>query len=194
MTTQVSFEESIDLSHKLIARFDSMTAAERADSADLQAEMRSLLIELVSARGFFVSLLTGDWSFGEEIPEPIVDIIRSLPDPSFELLAKNLAMSQAARVANLRNGKEKEAAGSLQVSKRTAYIIRKLNDNKLMNELQKMLTALEFEKMSGLNNDNLPRTLSGHEVYLAFLSRWKYDDEQKQEIRKAIYNALGSSK
>jgi hypothetical protein len=84
----ISFEESIRVSNELL------TEAEASGYEALDA-VKELLTSMAGARGFFVALLTGDWSFGIEIPSPLIGICTSSGAVADELLTKTWSCRHA---------------------------------------------------------------------------------------------------
>lgn len=165
---QPAFQQAIESSAELLAQLDAGTLA-----TDMAGEkFGDLLAELATARGLFVSLLTGDWSFDCKIPDIVIDTIRANPEHAFNLLAKNLVMSSATSVSHRKAGDAELERGSQRVIDRSTALITALNEPEMRQELQDLLTAVE---------DRLKHqpTCGGNAgTYAAFLERWSYTDEQ----------------
>ncbi len=176
-----SFHNSIEVSQKLIEKIEATTI--RSDLAAQQ--ISDLLSDMVTARGFFVSLLTGEWKFNNKIPQLIVDSIRTNPGNAYTLLARNLVMSSATAVAYERSDKRELAQGSDRVAVRSQFLIAELNNKEMHKELSDMLLAVK-NRMKGLtvsNNDNVAS-------YSAFLERWSYDSEQIHAVEQKLESAI----
>lgn len=176
MTSSISFEESIKLSNQLLKE------AEASGYENLDA-VKELLTSMAGARGFFVALLTGEWSFGNEIPSPLIDICTQAGAVADELLTKNLVMSSCTRVHHARTDADENAAGSERVIQRTSYIIQnqKQPSSTLNEELSLVKEALELAGNSSADTES---------KYGAFLLKWKYDKEQMAEALKNVAKVL----
>jgi hypothetical protein len=184
---QPPFQQAIESTRDLIDKVDRGTLADD----DAARQMTELLAELATARGFFVSLLTNDWSFENKIPDIVIDTIRSNPEHAFNLLAKNLAMASAAKVAHQKAKNVELEKGSQRVIDRTSYIIVSLRESEMREELSDLLTALE-DRLKNV-------TTSGGNAgtYNAFLERQSYNDEQMLVTctnLKTVIAQLGASK
>ncbi|MBX9671494.1 MAG: hypothetical protein K2X93_28155 [Candidatus Obscuribacterales bacterium] len=176
-----SFHNSIEVSQQLIEKIEATTI--RSDLAAQQ--ISDLLSDMVTARGFFVSLLSGEWTFNNKIPQLIVDSIRTSPGNAYTLLARNLVMSSATAVAYVRSDKRELAQGSDRVAERSQLLIAELNNKEMHKELADMLLAVK-NRMKGLtvsNNDNVAS-------YSAFLERWSYDSEQIHAVEQKLESVI----
>lgn len=157
--SKFSFEEAIAYTENLFSN---------TLPADLEAVIAQLIATDNGARGFYVYYLTN--SVADQPNEAILQAIRQVPEPSAELLVKNLAMSTAMAIAHRRNHNEAQAQGSDQVKMRTANLIQKLNLAKVTEIGQLMQESAR----------------SGTGVYVNFFTKWGYDAEQKQAIAAAF--------
>jgi len=165
---QQPFQLSIEQSSELLNQLDSGLVEQEAASK----QIADLLAELATARGFFVALLTGDWSFDCRIPDIVVDTIRANPEHAFNLLAKNLVMSSATAVSHRKSGEPELEKGSQRVVERCSALIIALNEPDMTQEVADLLTAVEDRlKHSTTTGGNAG-------TYGAFLERWSYNDEQ----------------
>jgi hypothetical protein len=163
-----TFQQSIEDSAQLLAELDNGRLAD----GEASARIAELLAELATARGFFVSLLTGDWAFDCQIPDIVTDTIRANPEHAFNLLAKNLVMSSATVVTHRRSGELELEKGSQRVVDRSSSLIIALNEPEMAQEVRDLLTAVEDRlKHSTTTGGNAG-------TYGAFLERWSYNDEQ----------------
>jgi hypothetical protein len=174
--SQLTFHQSIENSRELIEKLESKTLPD----SQARKEISELLSDMATARGFFVSLLTGDWSFGITIPAIVVETIKTNPGHAYTLLTRNLVMSCATAVTHKRSEQPDLAEGSDRVAERSAYIILKLDNAEILNELLDIKCACEDK----LNNSDPTDHDTG--TYRAFLERWSYDLEQIRAARDAV--------
>jgi hypothetical protein len=180
--SNLTFQQSIDTSHELIEKLEKNTIL------DSQAgqEIGVLLSDMATARGFFVSLLTADWSFGNQIPKIVIETIRSNPGHAYTLLARNLVMSSATAVAHRRSEQPNLADGSDRVADRSAYIITEINNAEILNELLDIKNACDER----LNASDSHAKDTGTGTYHAFLERWSYDSEQIRTSRDCVKKVI----
>lgn len=181
MQQQPAFQQAINRSQVLIGKIDQ----DQANDAEIKTQISELLEELASARGFFVSLLTGDWKFDQEIPAIVLDCIRENPEHAYNLLAKNLVMSSATLVSHRKTSNDELAEGSQRVIDRTTAIIKALNEAELTQEVSDILQAVE-DKLT-----NKVTTGGNAGTYGAFLERWSYNDEQMLVAADNLKTAIG---
>ncbi|CAN1211375.1 hypothetical protein TUMEXPCC7403_14330 [Tumidithrix helvetica PCC 7403] len=168
-TESLSFEQAIAYTEKLLNQTD-------LTDADLQAEIANLVTTENGARGFFVCYLTGDWQLADRPSEGIVRALQSVPEPSAELLVKNLAMSTAMAIAHRRIDNDPQAQGSDRVAKRTAQLIALLNLDEIDRLAKLMYASAQIDETQADRGDK----------YSAFLKKWGYDREQMEAIQTAI--------
>lgn len=167
----ISFEQAIAYCQELLVQAD----AQSLDDPQLTTAIANLVATENGARGFFVTFLTAqDFPLADAPSLPIINGLQTAPQIVGELLVKNLAMAAAMVVHHQRNGDRQAAAGSQQVCQRSQTLIRALQ----LPGITEKLTDLE-------------ESLDGAGSYQAFLSRWGYDDEQKQSIRAALHLLQG---
>ncbi|MDZ4832505.1 MAG: hypothetical protein SGJ27_01765 [Candidatus Melainabacteria bacterium] len=176
----LTFHQSIEASRELIEKLESKTLPE--DQA--REEIGALLSDMATARGFFVSLLTGDWKFGNKIPPIVIESIKAKPGHSYTLLARNLVMSCATAVAHKRSEQPNLAEGSDRVAERSAYLIKKIDNADIMSELVDIKCACE-ERL----HEGTPHAQNSG-AYHAFLERWSYDLEQIRAARDSVKNLI----
>ena len=116
------------------------------------------------ARGFFVAYLTHE--IADLHTQSVIKALQAVPNPSAELLVKNLAMSTAMEIAHRRNQDEANALGSQSVQERTANLI-------------KLLKISEVKTIADLMKDSAQ---TGAGEYANFLTKWGYDSEQRAAI------------
>lgn len=162
--TAISFEEALSESKELF-----LLLQQDGPTHESLNKLQTLLSSVPASRGFFVSFLTGDSPLADEVPQYLIDAIKA-SEHHDEVLTKNLVMSTAMRITHLRNGDEKNAAGSAQVAARTDNLISKINSQRLRERLSEMNSSLKME--------------SG--AYADFIKRWGYDEEQRAAALQAI--------
>ncbi len=180
MSQQITFQQSIETSRELIEKLESKSLPD----SQARAAIAEYLSDMATARGFFVSLLTGDWSFGNNIPMIVIETIRSNPGHAYTLLTRNLVMSCATAVVHKRSEQPDLAKGSDRVAERSAYIIKKLDNPEILNELLDIRRACEDK----LNDSDTSENDSG--TYRAFLERWSYDLEQIRAARDCVNHTI----
>lgn len=165
----MSFEEALRASEELLLEIEKSGTS----NPNVQNELAAMLSGLASCRGFFVTYLTGDSPLSDDTPE---FILSSLDESEHmpELLAKNLVMSVTMQITHERKGDATNAAGSAQVARRSADLIRNLKSPMLRTKLNEMRLSI--------------KTRAG--VFADFLKRWGYDDEQLAAASAAIDKAL----
>ena len=164
--SSLSFEQAIAYCQDLLTQIDQ----HQIDDADLETAIAQLVATENGARGFFVTFLTAnDFPPADQPPPPILNGLQTAPAIVGELLVKNLAMSAAMAVHHHRNQDPQSAQGSTQVCRRSQTLIQSLQ----LPGVAEKLAELE-------------RSLNGEGDYQAFLTRWGYDNEQKQAIRAAL--------
>lgn len=161
----VTFEEAIALSQQLLAGLEPLR-----EEAIVETVLPKLLKTRNGARGFFVTFLTHENSLADAPTPSLTKALRSEPDIVAELMVKNLAMSSAMAVLHQRQGNQTNLEGSRRVQARSSTLIRKLDLPEISEKVIALWATLR---------DN------GHE-YSAFLDKWKYDEEQRTEICRAI--------
>lgn len=164
--SELSFHESLAASEELLARFDSGQLSQAA----LASEAGAILSSVSGARGFLVTLLTGEFRVSDEPAEKLVEALEEAGLVVSDLLVKNLVMSSAMAVAHERELNHQAAAGSKRVFARTAKLVRSLASDQMKARLQAMWLTLT----------------QGSGEYSQFLKRWQYDEEQLERVRTAI--------
>lgn len=180
MTQNQDFQRSIQDSQDLVERLEHNTVS----SQEAREKIAQLLDEMATARGFFVSLLTGDWTFGTNIPPVVIDTIKSHPGHAYTLLARNLVMSCATAARHERADMQELADGSNLVAERCEYIITALNNPAMYRELVDVLSACQNRLKGELTGNSDPGS------YSAFLERWSYDMEQLKAVLACLKNVI----
>ena len=158
-----TFEESIATTRQLLENF--VTGALTPDQ--LQTAITTLLRTSNGARGFFVVWLTHDWQVSLA---PIVHALNTHPDPSRELMVKNLVMSTAMAITHQRQGNATQAQMSLATARRSTELLNQWKHPHLASIVQSMIASIDTD-----GGD-----------YGSFLQKWGYDTEQKQAMKSAL--------
>lgn len=132
----------------------------------LAEEIARLIASENGARGFFVTFLTGDWELADRPTPYLIEALSHFPHQ--DLLVKNLAMSTAMAITHRRQDRLDLAQGSDRVQQRSVELIRQINSP----ELQEILLSM----------------LKGN--YETFLTKWNYDEEQRQAITEQLKACL----
>jgi hypothetical protein len=133
-----------------------------------------LLADSNGARGFWVAFLTDDGAIADQEHAHLAEVLAQAPLPALELLVKNLAMSTAMVLTHRRQGHEDLARSSERVARRSRFWLKPLQERTLA-----LTQALALSARTG-NGD-----------YAEFLSKWGYDQEQRQAIANC-FDDLGN--
>ena len=167
------FEQAIAYCQEILAQVDQ----NHINDAELETAIGNLVFTENGARGFFVTFLTAnDFPLADQPTPPILNALQTAPAIVGELLVKNLAMSAAMVVHHQRNQDPQAAQGSEQVCQRSQTLIQSLQ-----------LPGVA-EKLA-----DLEQSLDGEGSYKTFLTRWGYDNEQKQAIRAVLPSLLNKA-
>ncbi|MEB3338172.1 MAG: hypothetical protein VKJ46_11960 [Leptolyngbyaceae bacterium] len=166
----VTFEEAIALTQSLLARMEHNDLSE----VEVEAAIAALVHTENGARGFFVTYLTDTRPLADQPSMAVVQALRTAPTVVAELLVKNLAMSTAMAMHHRRNQDAAMAASSDQVRLRTANLIQLVQ----LPEVQDRGQQLRESAVTGTGD------------YAAFLTRWGYDEEQRQAIRDVLTQVI----
>jgi len=164
-----SFEEAISDARTLLQCIKAGLPPDHA-----VGEIQGMLSEEVSARGFFVALLTSEGAVADAPPPYLVEALRSAPEVAHTLLAKNLVMSTATKLVHQRNEDIAAAEGSSQVAERTKNLLKAMKSEAANAQLREMMTALS----------------EGTGSLAKFAARMNYDEEQKAVALGAIREVL----
>jgi hypothetical protein len=165
MSSVPTFQEAMAL---VSERMELWDAGELSDEV-LADEVGHLVSHRDGARGFFVVSLTSDSPLMDRLPEPLVVQLRQAGMEVVDLTVRNLAMSTAMSVHHRRQQDSTMLDGSLRVRGRSLDLLAQLDPFLVKQKLEALLDGLKGE---------------GEEE--KFFRRWNYDDEQKQEIMKAL--------
>lgn len=164
--TSISFPQAIATTQSLI---NQMAIGELSEE-EITKQIAILVNNKQGARGFFVAYLTTELPFADNPSSGVINALKSAPDLVGELLVKNVAMSTAMVVAHQRHHDEANAQSSKRVSQRSINLIKQLNLDSIIAELNKLKATLA----------------TGEGSYQEFLQKWGYDREQKEIIAQAI--------
>ncbi|MBW4526154.1 MAG: hypothetical protein KME18_13290 [Phormidium tanganyikae FI6-MK23] len=170
VSDSISFEDAIELTQSLLAEVEQR----RVSEPELESIITALVQSENGARGFFVTYLTSDRDLADHPSTAVIQALQSSPQIVTELLVKNLAMSTAMILTHLHNQNPEMAKGSERVQQRTQQIVQ-------MIQLPEISTRLQQFQASAQTGDG---------EYAGFLSRWKYDAEQRQSIAQQVKQSL----
>jgi hypothetical protein len=166
LTAQVSFDEAIAFTQDLM----QLMAEGEITDIEVERAIAQLVQSMNGARGFFVTYLSSESSPADQPAEAVLKALHTAPETVATLLVKNVAMSTAMSITHRQQNHPELAEGSLQVQRRSVLLIEKLRSPEIKAELQQLAASLS----------------TGNGDYQAFLERWGYDAEQKQEIQRII--------
>lgn len=132
---------------------------------ELAAAVSDLLTDTNGARGFWVAFLTGEGAIADQEHPALRQVLAHAPLPALELLVKNLAMSTAMALTHRRQGNEAQAQSSERVARRSRFWLQPLH-----LRTQALTQALAHSARTGTGD------------YAEFLTKWGYDQEQRQAI------------
>jgi hypothetical protein len=172
MTQAMKFADAIELTQNFVIELGN----QQLQPLQITDFVANLVATSEGARGFFVGYLTN--------AEPIVDyhhpaVLAGLDahrELVSDLLVKNLAMSTAQTLHFQRQSQPEMAANSQLVARRSQELLVKLNWPELQGQCQKLEQSAAH----------------GEGEYAEFLTRWGYDEEQKQAIQR-IMNVVSSA-
>jgi hypothetical protein len=162
----VKFDEAISLTQTFLTKLKK----NELTSAQILTFVSELVQTANGARGFFVTYLTAQDSICDEPQPEIIAALQAYPAVAADLLVKNIAMSTAQQVYHQRRNDHEMVAASAAVATRTSKIICQLNLPQIQDLCQELSTTIN----------------TGTGAYSDFLTRWGYDEEQKNSIEKAL--------
>ncbi len=158
---ELTFEQAITATENLLSRTDLSPTA-------LESAIAELLQTYNGARGFWVAYLTGDWELGDYTP--LINALRAIPEPSAELMVKNVAMSTAMAIAHQRSGDLDSARSSQKVAQRSLKVLQMWQ-----SDTAKAIAQAMYDSAVGKGD-----------AYAEFLAKWGYDAEQRAKIAEAL--------
>jgi hypothetical protein len=162
----VTFEEAIALTQSLLSQME----AGEINTQEFAEAIAQLVKTENGARGFFVTYLTSEGTIADNPSPELIEALQSSPDTVAELLVKNVAMSAAIAMTHRREGNEEIAQGSDQVRSRSTHLIEQAK----LPQVGAFATQLHES------------AATGEGAYKAFLQKWDYDAQQRQEICDAL--------
>lgn len=182
MANPISFEEALDTAPNMCAQL------QRGESPDGLAD---LIASSAGARGFFVNWLTGDeWSAADAAvpPEPLSESLMDAQAEVIEVMLMNVVMSAATAVAHSRAGNDEQADGSQRTCNRAVILVNAVWSGN--QALQSACDALRRAVYAELGEEVLVQSTGDDEEkvdeWSAFLSRWRYDNDQLANAKAAL--------
>jgi hypothetical protein len=163
---QVKFDEAIELTQTFLMQLKK----NELTSSQIQDFVAALVQTANGARGFFVTYLTATDPICDEPRSEIIAALQANPDIATDLLVKNIAMSTAQKLYHQRRNDSDMMASSATVTARTTNIIQQLNLPQIQEMCRDLVTTIQ----------------TGTGAYSDFLTRWGYDEEQKNAIAQAV--------
>ncbi len=168
------FAESIEAS----AEFLNSVTQHKLSESEAESTASQFLSSTESARGFFVTLLTGSSPVADTVPDWLIKALEKNSDIVAEILVKNLVMSTATELTHKRKGDAEAAQGSALVARRTGRLIERFSAQAVKNNIKELFEAAETKLQS--------KQLDQNNRYNSFLTRWSYDEEQLQLMKAAL--------
>jgi hypothetical protein len=166
ISANIKFDEAISLTQDFLTHLKSNKLA----SSEIQDFVTQLVSTSNGARGFFVTYLTSKDPICDEPRSEIIAALGAHPEITADLLVKNIAMSTAQQLYHQRRDDLEMAASSTTVATRTITIIHQLNLPQIQAICRELVNAITTKTGS----------------YSEFLTRWGYDDEQKNSIAQVV--------
>ena len=163
---KIKFDEAIELTHVFLTQLKK----NELTSIQIQDFVSALIQTANGARGFFVTYLTARDQICDEPQPEIIAAIAAHPDIAADLLVKNIAMSTAQQLYHQRRNDPEMMASSATVAARTTKIIQQLNLPQIQDMCRELVNTIH----------------TGTGSYNEFLTRWGYDDEQKDSIVQIV--------
>jgi hypothetical protein len=166
----LKFDEAIGLTQTFLTKLKK----NEFTSAEILTFVSELVQTSNGARGFFVTYLTAEDPICDEPQPEIIAALQAHPEVAADLLVKNIAMSTAQQIYHHRRSDSEMMASSATVAARTTKIINQLNLPQIQTMCQELVNTID----------------AGSGTYSEFLTRWGYDDEQKQAIARSVTQLL----
>ncbi len=157
---EIYFEQAINLTIEFIEKIPLLSDEEKTSIVS------ALVLTENGARGFFVTYLTSENEVVDRTDLSIIKGLKTSPEIVSELLVKNVAMSTAMKITHSRNNDLEMAQKSATVTQRSLHFIKELSLTEITTKIKMLITSIEL-------NEGL---------YQQFLTKWGYDEEQKQAI------------
>ena len=166
----IKFDQAIDLTQLFLVQLKQNEL-----TSDQVLDFVSTLMQTANgARGFFVTYLTAQDPICEEPQPEIIAALHAHPEIAADLLVKNVAMSTAQQLYHQRRNDLEMVASSATVAARTTEIIQQLKLPQIQDMCRELVDTIH----------------NGSGSYSEFLTRWGYDDEQKNSIAHVV-SSLG---
>ncbi len=162
----INFEQAIVVAEILLDHMER----QQLSIPEVANTVAKLVQTEAGARGWFVTYLPDPRPLADQAPPELVDALRSSPDIVAELMVKNLVMSTAMILHHQRRHSDDDVVGSQRVQTRSAQLLQQLQLSQIRDRVAKLLNSLT----------------TGEGEYQAFLTRWGYDDEQKQAMSEIL--------
>jgi hypothetical protein len=162
----IKFDEAIDLTQVFLMQLkkNELTSSQILDFV-------SELVQTANgARGFFVTYLTAQDPICDDPHPEIIAALQAHPAIAADLLVKNIAMSTAQQLHHQRHNDAEMMASSATVAARTTKIIQQLNLPQIQDLCRELVNTIH----------------TGTGSYSEFLTRWGYDQEQKNSIAQTV--------
>jgi hypothetical protein len=162
----IKFDAAIELTQSFLTQLNK----NELTSSQILDFVSALIQTANGARGFFVTYLTAKDPICDEPQPEIIAAITAHPSIAADLLVKNIAMSTAQQLYHQRRNDSEMMSSSATVAARTTKIIQQLNLPQIQDMCQELISTIQ----------------TGAGSYTEFLTRWGYDDEQKQSIEQTV--------
>ncbi len=162
----INFEQAIVVAEILLDHMER----QQLSIPEVANTVAKLVQTEAGARGWFVTYLPDPRPLADQAPPELVDALRSSPDIVAELMVKNLVMSTAMILHHQRRHSDDDVVGSQRVQTRSAQLLQQLQLPQIRDRVAELLNSLT----------------TGEGEYQAFLTRWGYDDEQKQAMSEIL--------
>jgi leucyl aminopeptidase len=166
----IKFDEAIDLTQTFLVQLKK----NELTSSQIQDFVAALVQTANGARGFFVTYLTAPDPICDEPQPEIISALQANPEIAADLLVKNIAMSTAQKLYHQQRNDSEMATSSATVAARTTKIIQQLNLAQIQDMCRELVNTIQ----------------TGAGSYSDFLTRWGYDENQKNSIAQAISHLL----
>jgi hypothetical protein len=167
----IKFDEAIELTQSFLSQLKT----NELTSPQIQDFVAALVQTANGARGFFVTYLTSPDPICDEPRSEIIAALHAHPDIAADLLVKNIAMSTAQQLYHQRRNDSEMVASSATVAMRTTKIVQQLKLPQIQTLCRELVDTIH----------------TGTGSYSDFLTRWGYDEEQKNSIAQTVAQLIG---
>jgi hypothetical protein len=162
----IKFDEAIALTQSFLKQLKNNELA----SNQILDFVTALVQTANGARGFFVTYLTAQDPICDRPHPDLIAALQTQPDLIADLLIKNIAMSTAQQLYHQRRNDLEMVTSSATVSTRTIEIIQQLKLPLIYEMCRELVKTIH----------------TGTGSYTEFLTRWGYDEEQKNSIAQTV--------